>query len=107
MFNKITKKGETAGRGKSIWDFLKHSRHYHDYFEGYAERQIPGPDGSPPRIERVYVGEYYRQDVSNKVWVLLRIGYIPLYLLGSGFFLYTGSRQTQGIWRIMFQFSFS
>ena len=92
-------------RGKDIWTYLNHSRHYHDYFEGYAERKTPGSDGRRTRIERVYVREYYRQDVSDRARLLLRICYVPLYLLGAGIFLYTGTRQTEGNMALYVTFS--
>ena len=80
---------------RDIWSFLNHSRHYHDYFEGYAEKQIPASTGSKARIERVYVREYYKQDVTDSARVILRICYAVLFAAGAGIFFYTAVRSTE------------
>lgn len=41
-----------------------HSRAYHRYFENYAEKEILSPDGGST-ILRVYVGNYYRAELSD------------------------------------------
>ena len=43
----------------------KHSRAYHRYFEDYAERQTMDESGRLA-IERVYVGRYYRVNLSGR-----------------------------------------
>lgn len=42
----------------------KHSRSYHRYFENYAEKEILSPQGGYT-IQRVYVGNYYKADLSD------------------------------------------
>lgn len=41
-----------------------HSHSYHRYFENYAEREILLPDGGR-KIQRIYVGKYYRVDLPD------------------------------------------
>jgi hypothetical protein len=41
-----------------------HSHAYHRYFENYAEREILLPDGGR-KIQRIYVGKYYRVDLPD------------------------------------------
>lgn len=43
----------------------RHSRSYHRYFENYAEKEVPTPGGGYT-IQRVYVGKYYRVDLTDR-----------------------------------------
>lgn len=43
----------------------KHSHSYHRYFENYAEKEVLLPGGGHT-IQRVYVGKYYRVDLSDQ-----------------------------------------
>lgn len=43
----------------------KHSRSYHRYFENYVEREVPTENGGY-RIERVYVGHYYKVSLTDE-----------------------------------------
>ncbi|MGN1027177.1 MAG: hypothetical protein ACI4P4_12330 [Faecousia sp.] len=43
----------------------RHSRFYHRYFENYAEKEIPAPGGGYT-IQRVYVGKYYRVNLTDQ-----------------------------------------
>lgn len=56
----------------------RHSRAYHQYFEDYAEKEVISSDGRR-RIERVYVGSYFRLDTSDTKWILGKIAYVLLY----------------------------
>lgn len=56
-----------------------HSQVYHKYFEGYAEKQVI-KDGKI-RIERVYVGNYYRASGLNRARILRKILYVLLYFI--------------------------
>lgn len=65
-----------------------HSTRYHDFFEGYAEARVPNQDGKGSHIERVYMGDYYRQNVSDGRRIALRLLYVGLYLLSAALFVY-------------------
>lgn len=43
----------------------RHSRAYHRYFENYAEKEVLAPGGGYT-IQRVYVGKYYRVDLTDQ-----------------------------------------
>jgi len=62
-----------------IW----HSISYHNHFEGYAEYYVPKKNGKGKKIQHVYVGEYYSQDLTRLRWVLLRFLYAVLFLGGA------------------------
>ena len=61
---------------RSIW----HSKAYHRFFEGYSEITVPKPNGRGYRIERIYTGNYYRQDLTKRRRILIRILYVALFL---------------------------
>ena len=59
---------------------FKHSRAYHKYFKGYAERRVPKPGGKGYKIERKYIGEYYRYDETDKMWIIKKVLYGIIFL---------------------------
>ena len=59
---------------------IRHSKAYHRFFEGYSEITVPKPDGKGYRIQRVYTGNYYRQDLTKGQRILLRVLYVALFL---------------------------
>lgn len=74
-----------TGQDNSLLNRPWHSRAYHRHFEGYAEVEDANEKGKTI-IRRVYVGNYYRLDLSQKKRVLLRLAYLGLLLLiGSSF----------------------
>lgn len=56
------------------------SKAYHRFFEGYTEITVLNPDGKGSRIQRIYTGNYYRQDLTKSQRILLRLLYVALYL---------------------------
>ena len=68
---------------------VSHSKAYHRHFEGYSEIIVPKHNGKGTRIQRVYTGNYYRQDLTNGQWILIRFLYVALFLCVA--FLYTSS----------------
>jgi hypothetical protein len=85
---------------------VHHSRYYHRRYEGWMERSIEKGDGKK-RIERVYVGEYYSQDLSDGQRLLFRFLYSALYIFSLSFFLFasirfTGSNRTFAVQFICF-----
>jgi len=56
-----------------------YSKAYHRFFEGYTEITVPRP-GKGHRIQRVYTGDYYRQDLTTGQRILLRVLYVVLFL---------------------------
>ena len=65
-----------------------HSQVYHKYFEGYAEKQVI--ENGKVRIERVYVGNYYRANGSNRMRILRKILYVVLYFLSAFCLVHAG-----------------
>lgn len=60
----------------------KHSRSYHRYFENYAERETIGSDGRP-RIQRVYVGQYYTIALPASRQRHQKLELLALFVLGA------------------------
>lgn len=54
-----------------------HSRSYHRYFEGYKEYETADAKGKK-RLKRVYVGNWYRQELKAPAYIGLRILYVLL-----------------------------
>lgn len=71
---------------------LWHSRAYHDYFEGYVEREVTDARGKT-RIRRVYAGTWYVQDLPRGRYVLLRILYVLLFAGMAGALVLAGLLQ--------------
>ena len=67
---------DSPQRKRGIW----HSKAYHRFFEGYSEFTIPTPDGKGYRIQRVYTGNTYRQDLTRGQQRLLRVLYVVLFM---------------------------
>lgn len=67
---------DSPQRKRGIW----HSKAYHRFFEGYSEFTIPTPDGKGYRIQRIYTGNTYRQDLTRGQRVLLRVLYVVLFM---------------------------
>ena len=57
-----------------------HSKAYHQFFEGYSEVAVPSPNGTGTVIQRIYTGDYYRQDLTKDQRILLRVLYMVLFL---------------------------
>lgn len=57
-----------------------HSKAYHRFFEGYSEITVPKPNGKGTRIQRIYTGNYYRQDLTKGQRILLRGLYVAIFL---------------------------
>lgn len=72
---------------------LRHSSAFHRYFEGYAEHRVPQEDGTF-QIERFYVGEYYRQDLSDRGRLGIRLLYVLLFFLSVRIFVLAGVQNT-------------
>lgn len=60
-----------------------HSISYHNHFEGYAEYYVPKKNGKGRKIQHVYVGEYYSQELTRFQRTLLRFFYAVLFLGGA------------------------
>lgn len=57
----------------------KTGKRYADFFEGYAEYALT--EGNRKRVVREYVGDIYRQHISDRKAIVLRILYVFLELL--------------------------
>ncbi len=68
-----------------------HSRAYHRYFEDYAEKKIETDDGEVKML-RVYVGKYYRQDISDRARILRKTLYAAIYVIMFALFIIAGTR---------------
>lgn len=63
-----------------------HSRSYHRYFENYAEKEVLKPGGGY-EIQRVYVGNYYKADLTDSENRRSKLTILILYLLTlTGYF---------------------
>lgn len=72
--------GDTAETG------FRHDDYYHKYFHGYTELRIEKPNGKY-KIERYYTDNWYRQDCSDKKWILQKILQLGLTLISAfGYF---------------------
>lgn len=70
---------------RSVW----HSKAYHRFFEGYSESRVPKSNGKGYKIQRVYTGDYYRQNLIKSQRILLRLMYLALFL--TIIYLFTSS----------------
>lgn len=83
LLDSLRKDGKQDKRG--IW----HSKAYHRFFEGYSEISVPHPNGKGTSIQRVYIGNYYRQNLTKSLRILIRMFYLVLFLCIV--YLYTSS----------------
>jgi hypothetical protein len=63
-----------------------HSHFYHSYFEGYTEYKRKDSKGKM-RLERVYTGKYYIQNLEKWKSLLVRIIYCIFYVIAIAAFL--------------------
>lgn len=78
---------------KDLMELMRHSGHYHRYFEGYAEKDVlDGTDGKH-HIERVYVMPWHYLAVSDKKRIMIRVLYVLLFILGAGLNITAGLNQ--------------
>jgi hypothetical protein len=82
LMDRIRKKYNSTPPGMSY-----HSDAYHRHFEGYSEVSVPRQNGKGSVIERVYTGNYYRQEISKSQQVLIRILYAVLFLCTAYLFI--------------------
>ena len=75
-------------RDRRVW----HSSSYHAYFEGYTEYQEKDARGKT-HLRRVYTGTWYRQALSPKQSLLVRVAYVLLFLLQLGCLALAGIMQ--------------
>lgn len=68
-------------------DGFWHSKAYHRFFEGYSEVTVPNPKGKGTIIQRIYSGNYYRQDLTKSKRILLRVLYVLLFLGAAYLFI--------------------
>jgi len=81
---------QTEREDKSGVDGQRHPAHvraYHRHFDGYSEVAVPKRDGKGTRIERVYTGDYYRQDLIQHRRILIRLLYVALFLCAVALFV--------------------
>jgi hypothetical protein len=79
----LRKDDKNGGRG--TW----HSQAYHRFFEGYSEVSVPKPNRKGYTIQRVYTGDYYRQDLTGGQRLLVRGLYVALFLCIAYLFIST------------------
>ena len=72
---------------------MQHSSYYHKRYEGYMEKAVTDTDGKK-HIERVYIREYYNQELTDKNRIRVRILYSVLYFLAAVLFLYASVIKT-------------
>ena len=78
-------------------DMGYHSAAYHRHFEGWSEYKEQDTNGKV-RIRRVYTGAWYRQDLSSRRRILLKLLFSTLFVFAAVLFMicsaqYVGSNQ--------------
>lgn len=87
------KLGQSVKKGGLSNDELHHpSRAYERHFEGYVETFEPVPGKKRSRSVRTYVDSYWRQELSARRRLWLRILFVVLYLMALPPFLYSATR---------------
>ena len=81
-----------ADLDKGLLDRGWHSGSYRRHFEGYTEYEDTNENGKTV-IRRVYVGDYYRQNLPRSKRIVLRLTYIALWLLTAVVFFFCASRE--------------
>jgi hypothetical protein len=81
LYDSLRKDDESGGR--RTW----RSNAYHRFFEGYSEVSVPKPNGKGHTIQRVYTGDYYRQDLTQGQRILIRGSYAALFLFVAYMFI--------------------
>ena len=72
---------------------LWHSAAYHRFFEGYQETETVDEHGRR-RLRRVYMGSVWRQAVTPKMYILIRVAYAVLFALAVAALVTAGIRET-------------
>lgn len=70
---------------------MSYNKQYHRFFEDYAEKLVTDPETGKTKIRRIYTGWYYRHDLEDREWKLLKIKYIVLYVFSLVCFLISAS----------------
>lgn len=65
---------------------------YHKYFEGYEEHRLPKPNGKGMHIEYTYVGVFYRQEHTKRIWIGLKILYLLMLTAVLALFIHAATR---------------
>lgn len=78
---------------KDLMELMRHSGHYHKYFEGYAEKDVLDGNDGKHHIERVYVMPWHHLAVSDKKRAAIRVLYVLLFILGAGLNIASGLHQ--------------
>lgn len=75
---------------------------YAQFFEGYAEYAIPRKNGRGSKIVRVYVADYYSQNLSNHLRVLIKLLYTVMYLIMTVLFINASIKPMAGntVWYV-------
>ncbi|MCD7919016.1 MAG: hypothetical protein LUG45_02885 [Clostridiales bacterium] len=65
------------------------AKSYNRYFDGFSEREVVTPNGGL-KIEHVYTGDYYRENVPEELWKRRKIAVGFLYAIAVLLFLVCG-----------------
>lgn len=66
---------------------FKHRSAYHREFRGYAEIRVPVANGRF-KIKRVYIAPWYRHEIADASWVLMKIFFILGFLGAAALFVF-------------------
>lgn len=88
--------------GKKRRGNLLHRKAYHRFFEGYSEIAVPNANGRGYKIQRIYTGDTYRQDLTQSQRILLRLLYVTLFLGAAYLFVSSGiqPRASNATWYV-------
>lgn len=97
------KKSVYATPWKSTPNKQLRRKFYDDFFAGYSFRKVPRSNGCGTKIIREYSGNLYKQQVSQKQALFLRIGYAVLFLTSVFLWLYALMLNTESnrCWYVM------
>lgn len=80
---------------------MSYNRAYHRHFEGYVEQEVCDPATGRKRIQRLYVGPYYRHKLTDKAWKKLKAAYIVLFLWAAACLAVQGFSPSTNVWYLV------
>lgn len=73
-------------------DEITRSKRYHEYFEGYVERNVWDMSKGRNVIERTYVEDYYYRNLDKRAYVLNKLLYFAVYIVSLLLFVWAGAQ---------------
>lgn len=80
---------------------MSYNRAYHRHFEGYVEQETCDPATGRKRIQRLYVGPYYRHKLTDKAWKKLKAAYVLLFFWSAACLVVQGFSSSTNVWYLV------